>query len=174
MPGIRYSETATGEGLEWAANYCGPKARTKSIDKLVAEAKDPLHRLRKPLGPRSLTALGLGAVIGAGIFVLSGTGAASKTLQVESLLHTPLLAPLLSVILHGSEAAGMSERPGASPAIVLFFLLAAIACGLTALCYAELASLDSRCRQRLHIRLCHARHLRLIVHIGGGCNDRHC
>ena len=170
MPGIRYSETATGEGLEWAANYCGPKARTKSIDKLVTEAEDPLHRLRKPLGPRSLTALGLGAVIGAGIFVLSGTGAASKTLQVESLLH----APLMSVILHESEAAGMSGRPGAGPAIVISFLFNAIACGLTALCYAELASLDSRCRQRLHIRLCHARHLRLIVHIGGGCNDRHC
>ncbi len=81
--------------------------RTKSIDKLVAESEDPLHRLRKSPGPWSLTALGLGAAIGAGIFVLSGTAVVGETLQVESLLH----APLLSVILHGSEAGGMSGGP---------------------------------------------------------------
>ncbi len=50
----------------------------------------------------------------------------------------------------------MSGRPGAGPAIVLSFLLTAIACGLAALCCASGVGLpDSRCRQRLHVRLCH-------------------
>src|SRR5579884_2274707 len=44
--------------------------RTKSIDKLLASAELPEHRLRKSLGPWSLTALGIGAIVGAGIFVL--------------------------------------------------------------------------------------------------------
>ncbi len=34
------------------------------------------HALRKTLGPISLTALGIGCIIGAGIFVLTGTAAA--------------------------------------------------------------------------------------------------
>ena len=70
---------------------------------------------------------------------------------MESLLH----APLLSVILRRSEAVGMSGRPGAGPAIVLPFLLTAIACGLADLYYAGTGCPVSRCRQRLHIRLCH-------------------
>ena len=47
----------------------------KSIDKLIADADDPGHRLKKTLGPWSLTALGIGAIIGSGIFVLTGTAA---------------------------------------------------------------------------------------------------
>jgi basic amino acid/polyamine antiporter, APA family len=53
-----------------------PLFATKSLDQLVAEAKESgEHSLKKTLGPFQLTALGVGAVIGAGIFVFSGLGA---------------------------------------------------------------------------------------------------
>jgi APA family basic amino acid/polyamine antiporter len=110
---------------------------TKSIDKLIAAADEPAHRLRKSLGPWSLTALGVGAIIGTGIFVLTGTAAAGEVLQVHSLLK----APLLDILQHGTHALGASGRPGAGPGIALSFLLVAICCGLAGLCYAELASM---------------------------------
>src|ERR1700683_1681650 len=48
----------------------------KTISALLAEAKQTgEHSLRRTLGVFQLTALGVGAVIGAGIFVLSGLGA---------------------------------------------------------------------------------------------------
>jgi basic amino acid/polyamine antiporter, APA family len=48
----------------------------KSLEHLIAEAKESgEHSLKKTLGPFQLTALGVGAVIGAGIFVFSGLGA---------------------------------------------------------------------------------------------------
>jgi APA family basic amino acid/polyamine antiporter len=48
----------------------------KSISSLLAEAQETgEHSLKRTLGPFQLTALGVGAVIGAGIFVLSGLGA---------------------------------------------------------------------------------------------------
>ncbi|MGE5098638.1 MAG: amino acid permease, partial [Deltaproteobacteria bacterium] len=46
----------------------------KSIDELMAEANT--GTLRRTLGPFSLTTLGVGAIIGAGIFVITGTAAA--------------------------------------------------------------------------------------------------
>jgi APA family basic amino acid/polyamine antiporter len=49
----------------------------KSIDGLVAEAgADSEHGLRRVLGPINLLSLGIGAIIGTGIFVLVGTAAA--------------------------------------------------------------------------------------------------
>jgi APA family basic amino acid/polyamine antiporter len=64
-------------------------------------------RLNRVLSARTLTAIGLGSMIGSGIFVLTGTVAANHT----------------------------------GPAITLAFLVAAVGCGLAAICYAELASL---------------------------------
>ena len=53
-----------------------PLFAKKSLDRLVSEAKESgEHSLKKTLGPFQLTALGVGAVIGAGIFVFSGLGA---------------------------------------------------------------------------------------------------
>src|SRR5258705_10408941 len=46
---------------------------TKSIDKLISESERPEHALKKMLGPVSLTALGIGAAIGPGIFTVIGT-----------------------------------------------------------------------------------------------------
>src|ERR1700729_521032 len=48
----------------------------KPISALMEEARETgAHSLKRTLGPFQLTALGVGAVIGAGIFVLSGLGA---------------------------------------------------------------------------------------------------
>src|ERR1041384_5370677 len=48
----------------------------KSLDQLMKEAQESgEHSLKRTLGPFQLTALGVGAIIGAGIFVLSGLGA---------------------------------------------------------------------------------------------------
>ena len=111
--------------------------RTKSIDALIAASEEPDKRLRKTLGPWSLTALGVGAVIGSGIFILTGTAAAGETLSFRSVLH----APVLDLLLHGSGALSTIGRPGAGPGIALSFLLTALACSFAALCYAELASM---------------------------------
>src|SRR5512139_563038 len=47
----------------------------KPLDLMLEEAKDTgEHSLKRTLGPVSLTSLGVGAIIGAGIFVLSGLG----------------------------------------------------------------------------------------------------
>ena len=86
------------------------------------------------MGPWSLTALGIGAVIGSGIFTVIGTAIAGQTFSAASILN----APVLEYLIHHSATFG---RPGAGPAIALSFVLVAIACAFTALCYAELASM---------------------------------
>jgi APA family basic amino acid/polyamine antiporter len=111
--------------------------RTKSIDALIAASEEPDKRLRKTLGPWSLTALGIGAVIGSGIFTLTGTAAAGKVEKVESIFH----ATVLDLAMHGAHAGSLMGRPGAGPAITLSFVLVAIACLFSGLCYAELASM---------------------------------
>src|SRR5690348_12802857 len=68
--------------------------------------------LKRSLGKWHLTALGVGATIGAGIFATTGT----------AIVGDPL-------------------RPGAGPAIVISFLLTALTCGFAALCYAEFAAM---------------------------------
>ena len=51
--------------------------RRKSVTALQAEAASD-HSLKRALGPLNLTALGIGAIIGTGIFVLTGTVAAQN------------------------------------------------------------------------------------------------
>ena len=114
----------------------------KSIDKLIAESEEPQHRLKKTLGPWSLTALGIGAIIGSGIFVLTGTAAAGENFQVPSIFHAQVLDVFQNLIQHGSlSGVLMHGRPPAGPAIAISFLLVAIACSFAGLCYAELASM---------------------------------
>src|SRR5205814_5537317 len=51
---------------------------TKPLDVLMTEAAEQGdHSLRRALGPVNLVTLGIGAIIGAGIFVLTGTVAAT-------------------------------------------------------------------------------------------------
>ncbi len=88
--------------------------RTKTLEQLRACAEAPEHQLRRKLGTFDLTMFGIGAIIGAGIFSAIGTAAA------------------------GNAADG---RLPAGPALVVSILLVAVACGLTALAYAELASM---------------------------------
>jgi hypothetical protein len=111
--------------------------RTKSIDELISASEEPGKRLEKSLGPWSLTALGIGAVIGSGIFILTGTAAAGETLAVPSMFH----APVLDILMTGGNPVSTVGRPGAGPAIALSFLLVAFVCSFAALCFAELASM---------------------------------
>ncbi|HMF89856.1 MAG TPA: amino acid permease, partial [Candidatus Angelobacter sp.] len=113
----------------------------KSIDKLIAESEEPEHRLKKTLGPWSLTALGIGAIIGSGIFVLTGTAAAGE-FSTPSLLHAQVLDVFQNLFAHGNlSGVLMHGRPPAGPAIAISFLLVAVACAFAGLCYAELASM---------------------------------
>ena len=82
--------------------------RTKPIEQILADADHPDHRLKKTLTAWDLTALGIGAIIGTGIFVLIGTA-----------------------------IVGDAHRPGAGPGIILSFILSGITCAFAALCYAE-------------------------------------
>ena len=106
----------------------------KSIDKLILESEEPEHALRKTLGPWSLTALGIGAVIGSGIFTVIGTAMAGQRFDEPSIGDTPLL----HYLMHHTAMAG---RPGAGPALALSLVLVAIVCAFTGLCYAEMASM---------------------------------
>ena len=53
--------------------------RTKSIEQSIADTDDPDTKLRKDLGALDLVVFGVGVIIGAGIFVLTGTVAASNS-----------------------------------------------------------------------------------------------
>src|SRR6204780_1428609 len=111
--------------------------RTKSIDELIASSHEPARQLKRTLGPWSLAFLGVGIVIGSGIFTVTGTATAGKVLKVDSLLH----ATVLDLVTSGGHAASTMGRPGAGPAITISFLLVMLACIVAGLCYAELASM---------------------------------
>src|SRR3954464_456575 len=86
--------------------------RRKPLDQLLGDTIEPDRQLKRTLGPIQLTALGVGAAVGPGIF---------------------------SSI--GSAVAGNAERPGAGPSIILSFVLVAFACALAGFCYAEFAAM---------------------------------
>jgi APA family basic amino acid/polyamine antiporter len=77
----------------------------RDVRSLISETTEEGHGLKKSVGATQLTAMGVGAIIGTGIFVVIG------------------------------EGAGV-----AGPAVILSFVLAAVACAFSALSYAELAS----------------------------------
>ena len=85
--------------------------RKKSLDKIIKDAEAGLgdghggHEMKKVLGVRDLTFMGVAAVIGAGIFSTIGTAA-----------------------YHGG------------PGVIFLFMITAVTCGFTALCYAEFAA----------------------------------
>jgi APA family basic amino acid/polyamine antiporter len=86
--------------------------KTKNLDDILASAQEKGHALKRTLGPINVTLLGIGAIIGAGIFATIGTA-----------------------------AAGDASRPGAGPSLVVSFGITAIVCAFTALCYAEMAAM---------------------------------
>ncbi len=82
----------------------------------------------------SLTALGVGLVIGSGIFTVIGTAIGGNPAKIADWKGSPIL----DLILHHGAVAG---RPGAGPALALSLVLVALVCAFTGLCYAELASM---------------------------------
>lgn len=52
--------------------------RTKPLDRLISDTQEEGHRLKKTLGAWDLTAIGIGCIIGVGIFVLPGVQAATN------------------------------------------------------------------------------------------------
>lgn len=52
--------------------------RTKSVQAICADADNSTHKLARTLRAIDLVVLGVGAIVGAGIFVLTGTAAATK------------------------------------------------------------------------------------------------
>jgi APA family basic amino acid/polyamine antiporter len=51
---------------------------TKSVGRIISESESGEHQLRRTLGPGNLIALGIGAIIGAGLFSLTGLAAAQN------------------------------------------------------------------------------------------------
>ena len=87
----------------------------------------------------SLTALGIGAVVGSGIFTVIGTAIGGNPSKLATWTDSPII-DLIAGLLHGHSGA-VAGRPGAGPALAVSLVLVAIVCGLTGLCYAELASM---------------------------------
>lgn len=111
--------------------------KTKTLSALLNEAEQPEYKLKRSLGAIDLTALGVGAVIGAGIFAITGNAAAGDTDRPASIIYVPLL----DYLLKGHDAMAIPGHIGAGPAIAVSFILLAFACSFSALCYAELASM---------------------------------
>ena len=86
--------------------------RIKTLDQCMEDSERPEYQLKRVLGPFQLILFGIGAIIGAGIFATIGTA-----------------------------AAGDAYRPGAGPALMVSFVITAIVCSFTALCYAEFTSI---------------------------------
>jgi APA family basic amino acid/polyamine antiporter len=84
----------------------------KSLDSIIKDSEAPGQTLRRALGPVQVTLLGVGAIIGAGIFATIGTA-----------------------------AAGDVHRVGAGPGLMLSFVIAGTVCAFVALCYAEIAAM---------------------------------
>jgi basic amino acid/polyamine antiporter, APA family len=106
--------------------------RRKSAQELIDGAHVPEVGFKKALSAVDLIALGIGATIGSGIFALTGTAAAGQPMAAGQWFSTPLINYLFGWPL---------AREGAGPAIVISFVIAAIASGFAALAYAELASM---------------------------------
>ena len=65
--------------------------RKMSIDALIASSEEPDKKLKRTLGPLSLTSLGIGAVIGSGIFTVVGTAIAGQKFDTSSILNAPTI-----------------------------------------------------------------------------------
>src|SRR5256884_2984195 len=111
--------------------------RTKNSAPLFKAPATPERQMKRVLGPFALTCIGIGAIIGTGIFALAGTAAAGEQLQA-SVWKTPILNFIQS---WATDAPLVFGRPGAGPAVMISLFVGAVACGFAALCYAELASM---------------------------------
>lgn len=84
----------------------------KNLDDIIAASENSEHKLKKTLSAFDLVIFGVGAMIGAGIFVLTG-----------------------------SAAAGSEGHLAAGPALTISFVLTGLVCAFCALAYAEFAAM---------------------------------
>ena len=115
-PHVRYTRRASDKPPrihgELFMNFIKNIFRRKTIGDMLAGVSQDGQGLRRVLTARDLVLLGIGGIIGAGIFATVGTATVGDTV-----------------------------RPGAGPAITISFIITGVACGFTALCYAELSSM---------------------------------
>jgi len=109
---VVYIQSSTQSGSTASAGLLSKIFRIKSVDRIIGDDKKAREHLKRSLKAPDLVFMGIGAVIGAGIFATIG-----------------------------SAAAGDIGRPGAGPALMLSFVLTAIGCGFSAMCYAEFAAM---------------------------------
>ena len=102
------SQEVTEVGL--VEHFVSKLLKTKNPDDMIADSVET--GLKKTLNWVDLIVLGIGAVIGAGIFSMVG-----------------------------SAVVGTNGTPGAGPALVVSMIVAAVACIFSALCYAEFAAM---------------------------------
>src|SRR5207248_1455743 len=107
-PAVRQAMMSAPEGLGSSSGIF----RRKPIDQIQDTSES--GGLNRTLGLWQLTAIGIGGIIGAGIFALAGS------------------------VAHGDDAAGI---PGVGPAVLISFLIAGVASAAAAFSYAEFAGL---------------------------------
>ncbi|KAL1914338.1 uncharacterized protein VTP21DRAFT_8977 [Calcarisporiella thermophila] len=105
--GVSTTEQAGAGNLSRSQRILRRLFSRKSMERLREDAGEHTNVLRRDLSAFDLTFVGIGAIIGTGIFVLSGVAAAAN----------------------------------AGPAIIVSFVIAAVASGLAAMSYSELASM---------------------------------
>ena len=76
FPNHAPTRAAPGARATRSPNRMSSLFRVKPLDRLLGEAGRPDQQLRRTLGPIQLTLLGIGAIVGAGIFSTVGTAAA--------------------------------------------------------------------------------------------------
>ena len=106
------STTNPSTGKTAPKSFLGRLFQTVPVQQLLAQSESQEHKLKKTLGAFDLVVLGVGALIGAGIFVLTG-----------------------------SAAAGSPGHLAAGPALTLSFMITGFICCFCALCYAEFAAM---------------------------------
>src|SRR5262245_65788942 len=84
----------------------------RKLAALPADSEQQGPELKRTLGALDLTMLGIGAVIGAGLFS-----------SIKDMIT------------------GTAVLQGAGPAVVVSYALTAVACGFAAMCYAEIAAM---------------------------------
>jgi len=102
----------TNEGSRAKVSMMTKMFQRKNLDEIIAVSENSEHKLKRTLSAFDLVIFGVGAMIGAGIFVLTG-----------------------------SAAAGSEGHLAAGPALTLSFVLTGLVCAFCALAYAEFAAM---------------------------------
>ena len=92
--------------------------KTKSIERCVGDVEDRGKALRRTLTALDLTLLGIGAIIGTGIFVLTGTAAANQAgPAIVRVLHGGGLACGFAALCYAEFASMIPSRAAPTPTL---------------------------------------------------------